>query len=192
MPPETATASAFAGSRFGFASCGEDVTIYEFVRVVAAPHIAIGDHVIVDDFVFLDGGRRLDIGSHVHLAAYVSIMGGSTCVVGDFAGLSAGTRVVTGSDRFDGSGLTGPTIPDDLRSVHRGVVTIGRHVLTGANTVILPDVTIGEGAVVGAGSVVTRDLPPWTVCVGSPARPVKDRPSERILELERELRARSA
>lgn len=192
MSPETTAVPPFAGSRFDFASCGEDVTIYELVRVVAAQNITVGDHVIVDDFVFLDGGLRLAIGSYVHLAAYVSIMGGSTCEIGDFVGLSAGTRVVTGTDRFDGSGLTNPTVPDDLRSVHRGVVRIGNHVLTGANTVVLPDVTIGEGAVVGAGSVVTKDLPPWTVCVGSPARPVKDRPSERILELERELRARAA
>lgn len=190
MPPETA--GRFDGARFGLARCGTDVTIYELVRVVAPGNVTIGDHVIVDDFVFLDGGQRLDIGSYTHIAAYTSIMGGSTCVIGDFVGLSAGTRVVTGTDRFDGSGLTNPTIPDEFRSVHRGVVTIGNHVLTGANTVVLPDVTIGEGAVVGAGSVVTKDLPPWTVCVGSPARPIKDRPSERILELEQELRARGA
>lgn len=190
MPPEAP--HRFDGARFDLGRCGTDVTIYELVRVVQARNVTIGDHVIVDDFVFLDGGQRLDIGSWVHIAAYTSIMGGSTCVIGDFVGLSAGTRVVTGTDRFDGSGLTNPTIPDDLRSVHRGVVTIGNHVLTGANTVVLPDVTIGEGAVVGAGSVVTKDLPPWTVCVGAPARPVKDRPAERILELERELRARDA
>lgn len=181
---------AFDGRRFSFAACGDDVTIYEWARVVGAERTRIGNHVIVDDFVFLDGGVSLDIGSYVHVAAYVSIMGGATCVVGDFVGLCAGVRIVTGTDDFMGTGLTNPTTPDEFRSVHRGRVEIGRHVLVGVNSVVLPDVTIGDGAVVGAGSVVTRDLPPWTVCLGSPARPVKDRPRERILQLEAELVAR--
>lgn len=180
----------FDGRRFPFAACGDDVTIYDWVRVVGAERTRIGHHVIVDDFVFLDGGMALDIGSHVHIAAYASIMGGATCVIGDFVGLCAGVRVVTGTDDFMGAGLTNPTIPSNLRSVHRGRVEIGRHVLVGVNSVVLPDVTIGEGAVVGAGSVVTRDLPPWTICVGSPARPVKDRRSDRILALEAELAQR--
>jgi len=44
----------------------------------------------------------------------------------------------------------------------------------GANTTVLPDVTIGEMALVGAGSVVVKDVPPNTVVAGSPARPIKD------------------
>ncbi len=50
-----------------------------------------------------------------------------------------------------------------------------------------PGVTIGEGTVVGSGSIVTRDLEPWGVYMGSPARRVKDRPPGRIPELEAEL-----
>lgn len=180
----------FDGARFGFARCGVDVTIYQLVRVTGASAIEVGDHVIVDDFVFLDGGQRLAIGSYVHIAAYSSIMGGATCILEDFAGLSAGVRLVTGTDLADGTGLTNPTVPDDLRAVHRGTVHLQRHALIGANAVVLPDVTIGEGAVVGAGAVVTKDLPPWTICVGAPARPVKERPRAQILENERLLRER--
>jgi acetyltransferase-like isoleucine patch superfamily enzyme len=56
-----------------------------------------------------------------------------------------------------------------------GKVTIGSYVRIFANAVITPGISIGEGAVIGAGSVVTRDIPPWTVAVGLPAKVIKDR-----------------
>jgi len=54
-----------------------------------------------------------------------------------------------------------------------GCVTIERDVLVGAGAVVLPRLRIGRGAIVGAGAVVTRDVPPWTVVQGNPARPIK-------------------
>jgi galactoside O-acetyltransferase len=171
----------FDGRRFAFAACGEDVTIYAWVRVLAPERIRIADHVIVDDFVFLDGGRATSIGSHVHIAAYTSIAGGGETEIGDFSGLSAGCRIVSGTDLMDGSGLTGPTIPEELRAVHRGRVVIGRHVVLGSNVVVHPDVRIGEGAIVGSGGVVLGDLEPWTINVGVPARAIKSRPREEVL-----------
>ena len=184
------SASEFSGDRFGFARCGRDVTIYAWVRVVGPERIEVGDHVIVDDFVFLDGGAGLHIGSHVHVATFTSIVGGGEAVLGDFCGLAAGARVVTGTDLADGSGLIGPTIPDDLRAVRRGRVTIGEHVFVGTNAVVHPDVVIGTGAVVGSGAVVTRDLEPWTINVGVPARPVRSRPREAVLRNAELLAAR--
>lgn len=50
------------------------------------------------------------------------------------------------------------------------------HVWLGFNVVVLKDVRIGEGAIVGARSVVTSDVPPWTVVAGCPARVVKEIP----------------
>lgn len=182
--------SQFDGRRFGFAACGDDVTIYELTRIIGADAIHVGDHVIIDDFVFIDGRAGMTIGDHVHIAGFVSIIGQGECVLHDFAGLAAGVRLVTGTDVMDGSGLTGPTVPVDLRSVHRGRIEVGRHAVVGTNAVILPDVTIGEGAIIGSGSVVTRDVPPWTIAVGTPARPVKDRPRDAIDRLEAELRER--
>jgi galactoside O-acetyltransferase len=177
----------FDGSRFGFASCGDDVTIYEHVRVLSPDRITVGSHVIVDDFVFLDGGEGLEIGSHVHIASFVSVVGGGRATLGDFAGLATGSRVVTGTDLIDGSGLTGPTIPARWRAVERGEVIVDRHAVVGANAVLLPGVRVGEGAIVGAGSVVTGDVAAWTIAVGAPARPIKERPRETIQRFEREL-----
>ena len=59
-------------------------------------------------------------------------------------------------------------------------IVVDRNVWIGADSIILPGVTIGEGAVIGAGSVVTKDVPPYTVAVGNPARVVKSRDPARI------------
>lgn len=52
-------------------------------------------------------------------------------------------------------------------------ITIGDNAWLGANVTVLPGVTIGDGAVIGAGSVVTRSIPPMTVAVGNPCRPLR-------------------
>lgn len=54
-------------------------------------------------------------------------------------------------------------------------VLIGRFAWVGGNTTILPGVTIGEGAIIGAGSVVTKNIPPYKVAVGNPAKVIKSR-----------------
>lgn len=61
----------------------------------------------------------------------------------------------------------------DWRRRHK--VTIGHDVWIGHGAVVLPGVTIGTGAVVGAGAVVSRDVPPYTVVAGVPARPIRQR-----------------
>jgi acetyltransferase-like isoleucine patch superfamily enzyme len=53
-------------------------------------------------------------------------------------------------------------------------ITIGMGCSTGTNTLILPGVTIGDGTVIGAGSLVTKDIPAWTLAVGSPAKVIKE------------------
>ena len=174
--------------RFAFRACGEDVQIYPRAHIVSPEVISIGDSVIVDDFVFLTGGAETRIGSFVHLASFSSYLGGGRLVIEDFAGISSGSRIYTGTDDFLGESLTGPTIPDALRRPVRSFVHVGKYVVVGANCVVLPGVTLGEGCTVGALSLVNRDCEPWTIYAGSPARPVKARRRDRIVELEEQLR----
>ena len=56
-----------------------------------------------------------------------------------------------------------------------GKIIIGEDAFLGARTFIMPGITIGDGAVIGACSVVTKDMPAWTICYGHPCAPVKPR-----------------
>jgi len=62
----------------------------------------------------------------------------------------------------------------DWEGVERSPVRIGNKAWIGFNVIVLKGVSIGEGAIVGAGSVVTRDVPPYTVVAGNPARPIRE------------------
>jgi acetyltransferase-like isoleucine patch superfamily enzyme len=176
-------------ARLPFRSCGQDVTVYSMARIIDPERISIGDAVMIDDFVLLMAGAGTSIGSFVHLAAFSSYAGGGNLEIGDFVNISMGTRIFTGTDDFGGGGLAGPIVPDQFRGVRRSFVHIGQHVIVGANSVILPGVTVGDGVSIGASSVVTHDCKTWTLYAGSPARPIKKREKQRILEQERALRA---
>lgn len=173
--------------RIGFAAVGEDVRVYDGSRILAPERITVGDHVVIDDFVMVQGGTGLSIGSYVHLASFCSITGGGEGVLGAFCGIASGARVFTGSDLADGSGLIGPGVPQELRAVERSRTVIGEHAFICANAIVLAGVTVGTGAVLGAGAVAGKDLEPWTIYVGSPARAVKARESKTILGHARDL-----
>ena len=189
-PDSTPTNPYLDARAIGFASCGDNVIIRPTVRIVRPERMHIGSHVMIDDFVFLGAHEELVIGNHVHVGCHTAFIGGGWCYVSDFFGLSSGVRVLSGSDDFLGGGLTNPTVPADLRRVHRGRVWFGAHGGLGANSVVFPDVAIGEGSTVAAGSVVSRNLEPWYVWAGNPARRVKPRPSEHIRTGEAALLAR--
>jgi acetyltransferase-like isoleucine patch superfamily enzyme len=170
-----------------FKKIGENVKIYPLAKILNPEVIEIGNNVIIDDFVLLMGGKETQIGNYVHIASFCNITGGGKFIMEDFTGLSSGCRIFTGSEDFSGSSLTNPTIPPKFRNVVRSFVVMKKHSILGANVVVLPGVTIGEGAAIGANSLVTKDCEPWTIFVGTPAKPLRPRPRERILELEVQL-----
>jgi galactoside O-acetyltransferase len=171
----------------GLRAVGSEVRIFSLTRITDPDRVALGSHVVLDDFTFLQGRESLTIGDHVHVAMFSSIAGGGVVTIGNFVGVASGARLYSGTDVPDGSGLMGPTIPPEHRAVVRSHVTVRDFAFVGANSVILPGVTIGEGAVVGAQSLVLQDLEPWTIYVGSPARPLRARPPERMLRHAAEL-----
>lgn len=99
------------------------------------------------------------IGDHVILYCLGPIKVGARVMISQYAHLCAGTHDFTRAD-----------LP-----LLRPPIVIGDDVWIAADAFVGPGVTVGQGAVVGARSSVFSDLPPWRVCVGSPAQPVADR-----------------
>jgi acetyltransferase-like isoleucine patch superfamily enzyme len=172
----------------GFRAIGRNVRIDKSCSIIGPENIEIGNNVRIDGFcsIAAAGSGVLTIGSHIHIAAYVLLSAGGGIRLADFCGLSHGVRVYSRTDDFGGDVLTGPTIPAKYTGVVSGMVTVGRHVVVGSGSVILPRVDVGEGSAVGALSLVARSLDPWGIYVGCPARKVRDR-SRRLLDLEAEL-----
>ena len=71
---------------------------------------------------------------------------------------------------------------------HRGNIVVGNDVWIGYEAVILSGVTIGDGAIVAARSVVTKDVPPYTIVGGAPARPIRLRFGQEVIDTLLELR----
>lgn len=180
---------SYGGASLTFGAMGDAVTLHPQCVFILPERIRFRSHVLVSEFTWIHGGVATVIGSFVHLSNHSSIAGGGACIVEDFAGLSAGARLVTGTELVHGEGLTNPTIPPAFRAVRRSFVHLERHAFLGTNAVVHPGVTIGEGAVVGSGAVVTRDVAPWTIVAGVPARVVGTRPSATIKALEARLYA---
>ena len=141
----------------GFAKIGRDVVVWPLAKIVQADRITVGNSVIIDDFVFLMGGQETVIADFVHIASSASCTGGGRLWMADFSALSSGVRVFTGNEDYSGASLTNPTVPFPYRKPVRSYVRIGKHVVVGANSVVLPGVTIGEGAVISPNSVVVAD-----------------------------------
>lgn len=124
---------------------GSKSNIHRCCRVYRPSGVIIGNHSAINRDVLLDGRMGLRIGDNVSIS--------EGCML-----------------------LTLEHDPQSATFENRGgASTIGDRVFLGARSVILPGVTVGEGAVVAAGAVVTRDVPPYTIVGGVPARPIGER-----------------
>ena len=139
---------------------GKDVKIYAFVNLYGCE---IGDESKIGTFVEIQRGAK--IGRRVKVSSHSFICEGVT--IEDEVFIGHGVMFI--NDRYPRS-----TNPDG--SVQTDVdwellpTLIQRRASIGSNATILCGVTVGEGAIIGAGSVVTKDVPPYTVVAGNPAR----------------------
>jgi len=146
--------------------------------------VKMGDNVRIDDFCILTGDIK--IGNNVHIGCFSFLSGSDGIVLEDYVGISPRTSMFTACDDFSGMSLSNPTVPDEYKpGLKVGPITIRRHVLIGANCVILPGVHIGEGCAIGAFSLINKDMEQWNIYSGVPARKMKER-SRELIELQQE------
>lgn len=174
----------------GFQKLGNNVRIAKTCTIIGLENITIGSNVRIDGYcsIVASGKGSLILGSFIHIGAYCSLLAGHSIQMADFSGLSQGVRIYSRTDDYSGKYLTNPTVPTQFTGVKEGPVKLERHVIIGSGSVILPDVTIGEGSAVGALSLVTKSLESWGVYFGSPARRLKHR-SKRLLLLEEQMQS---
>ena len=124
----------------------------------------------LDQIVWLNGDR-IELGDRVsfNFGCFVNGFGG--LVFHDGANIGPYCMLHTANHNFDDPSR--PVVDQGWEDV--GPMHIGRNSWIGMGSVVLPGVTIGEGCVVGAGSVVTRDLDPFTIAVGNPAKAIRSR-----------------
>ena len=170
-----------------FRSIGENVLISRKASFYGVSGISIGNNVRIDDFCVLTSGRGgIQIGNYVHLAFYALLQGQGKIILEDFSGLAARVSVYSSSDDYFGEHMSNPTIPSQFIGEVCGDVTLCKHVLVGSGTVILPGVTLKEGAAVGALSLVNKDCEEFYLYRGNPAKKVFKR-SRNLQILEKEF-----
>jgi len=155
---------------------GRGVRIFPMVKIVKGEVVEIDDGCQIDDFTFINGGAGVRIGKFNHIASFVSIIGGGEFITGDYVGIATGARLITGTHHYGDGKRICPLIPPEEQCVIRGRVVLEKDVFIGANAIIHPNITIGEGAIIGSGGIVLKDVEPWTINVGAPVRVVGTRP----------------
>lgn len=167
---------------------GEDVRIHRSAVVLHPAGLRLGNHVRIDPFCLISATGGLTMGSYVHVGAYTNIAAGAGVVIEDYCGISFGVRIFTVTEDLSGRFMTNPTIPDRFRRTKSGPVCMKQHSGLCAGVLVLPGVTIGEGAMVGANSLVRKDVPAWEMWFGVPAKRISPR-RKQLLGLVDELRA---
>ena len=168
---------------------GDKQTVY-LKNVITDPSITVGDYTMYNDFV------NDPVGFERNNVLYHYPINRERLIIGKFCSIACGAKFLFNSANHTLSSLS--TYPFPLffeewglekRNVaaswdNKGHIVIGNDVWIGYEAVIMAGVTIGDGAIIGARAVVTKDVPPYTVAGGIPAKPIKKRyPEETIAAL---------
>lgn len=172
---------------------GDTQTIY-LRDAIDGPNVEVGEYTIYNDFVH--DPRDFERNN----VLYHYPVNGDQLKIGKFCSIACGAKFLFNSANHALGSLSTYTFPIfyeewglDRRSVadawdNKGDIVVGNDVWIGYEAVILSGVTIGDGAVIGARAVVTKDVPPYTIMGGVPARPIRRRFDEATVETLLRLR----
>lgn len=156
-------------------SCGQNVKIFPLAKITQPHVVSLADNCRVADFVFIYGGECVEVGEYTDIQPHTVIWGGGTTILGKRVSTGPGTVFLSATYSHDAGYKMVDGLGEGSTKTLGGRLIVGDDVYIGANSVIMP-VKIGEGAVIGAGSFVNKDIEPWGIYVGSPAKKIGSRP----------------
>lgn len=165
----------------------DDQIVY-LKNVITKPNIEVGDYTIYNDFVH---DPRDFVKNNV---LYHYPINGDKLKIGRYCSIACGSKFLFTSGNHALASLSTYTFPIfyeewglDAKDIcgawdNKGDIIVGNDVWIGFEAVILSGVTIGDGAIIGARAVVTKDVPPYTIVGGVPAKPIRKRFDDRTIE----------
>ena len=164
-----------------------DNQIVYLKNVITKPNIEVGDYTIYNDYV--NDPRDFEKNN----VRYHYPVNNDKLIVGKFCSIACGAKFMFTSGNHTMKSLSTYTFPIffdeweldpvNIRDAwdNKGDIVIGNDVWIGYEAVIMQGVTIGDGAIIGTRALVTKDVPPYTIVGGAPAKPIKNRFSEEII-----------
>lgn len=164
--------------KHGFKKCGAQVMFYGVDLLEGEKYIMIGENTAFGKGLYLTAwsirgatpnlsiAKNCSFGAYNHISCSNEIVIDEEVLTGKFVSIVDNSHGETDYETL----LIQPT---QRPCVSKGSIYIGKRVWIGDKVTILPNVTIGEGCVIGANSVITRDIPPYSVVVGNPAQIIK-------------------
>ena len=170
-----ATSARIIIRRGGKILLGRNARIGEYTRVIVGPGsvLAIGPRTAIERGGELTAvyGARVAIGADTYVGSFCNIRSDDSIQIGNGCYIAQFVSVIDG-----GYKLTAETGRISREDYETKSVRIGHNVWLGVGVIVLPGVSIGDGAVLGAGAVVTKDIPARSIAVGNPARVTSVRP----------------
>lgn len=166
---------------------GDHQTVY-LKDVITNPNIEVGEYTMYNDFV--NDPREFEKNN----VLYHYPVNGDKLIIGKFCSIACGAKFLFTSANHKMSSLSTYPFPifyeewgldaKDIRNAwdNKGDIVIGNDVWIGYEAVIMSGVTIGDGAIIGTRAVVTKDVPPYTIVGGVPAKPIRKRFDDATVE----------
>ena len=137
------------------------------IRQVVKELLGTSDNAVINPPFYCDYGSHIHVGKNFFANYNCTIIDVAKVIIGDNCQMAPNVAIYTAGH---------PVHPDTRNTAYEygKEVRIGDNVWIGGNTVICPGVTIGDCCVIGAGSVVTKDIPSWTIAAGNPCRAIRE------------------
>ena len=165
-----------------------DRQIVYLKNVIKNPNIIIGDYTFYNDF------EKDPLDFEKNNVLYHYPINKDKLIIGKFCSIACGAKFLFNSGNHSLSSLSTYTFPifyeewgldsNDITDAwdNKGDIVIGNDVWIGYEAVIMAGVTIGDGAIIGTRAVVTKDVPPYTIVGGVPAKPIRKKFSDEIIK----------